>query len=99
MRMTRAALRAQAQDDPHLIHEDADADAETLQEPVDPSADRDASRPALKDITYENHPTTDDVFTDGQIASMKKAKSNKKTRQTKQEKAETEPGQERELEE
>lgn len=86
MRMTRAALRAQAQDEPQLVHEDADA--ESLQEPEDPNTNQDVSRPALKDITYENHPNADDVFTDVQPAPLKKAKSKKKEKQGEKERTE-----------
>ena len=84
MRVTRAALRAQAQDDPaQLIHEDADA--HVPQDALDPDADQDVSRPVLKDITHENHPLPEDPFREDPIAPMKKAKTKRKGRQDKKE--------------
>lgn len=73
--MTRAALRAQAQDEVQLIHEDADA--EGAPESPNPCADQDVSRPALKDITHENYPTTDDLPTDEQTAAKQNAENKK----------------------
>ncbi|KEF57710.1 uncharacterized protein A1O9_05628 [Exophiala aquamarina CBS 119918] len=92
-RITRAALKAQAQDQGQdelqaqpLIHEDSDADAEVpvLRHPeTSLNTNQDpASRPALKDITHENQPTSDDVFTDEPIVSVKKTKSKRKGTQT-----------------
>lgn len=76
MRMTRAALRAQAQDDPQLIHEDPDADS--FHSTPDSDANRDPDRPPLKDITADaNPPTTDDPFVDEENVPVKKAKSKK----------------------
>jgi hypothetical protein len=94
-RITRAALRAQAQGQGQdelqvqpLIHEDSDADAEVLvlQDPetsLDTNQDP-ASRPALKDITQENQPTSDDVFTDEPVVPVKKAKGKRKGKQLKE---------------
>lgn len=52
MRMTRAALRAQAQEENNFIHEDGDS--VHIQE--DAGATLDTDRPALKDITDDNYP-------------------------------------------
>lgn len=83
MRTTRAALRAQAHslDDTQLqfIHEDSDASS--LRE--DPGANQDVPRPVLKDITTENHPTTDDNIATEDTAPLKRAKSKRKGKQTK----------------
>ncbi|EXJ59438.1 uncharacterized protein A1O5_12063 [Cladophialophora psammophila CBS 110553] len=95
MRMTRAALRAQAQEEPQLIYEDADANNNSLQDDcADANANQDLVRPPLKDITTEiNPPTTDNPFADEQTeaAAMQKAKSRKKNRKTKNDKVEDEP--------
>ncbi|KAI1625669.1 hypothetical protein EDD37DRAFT_625282 [Exophiala viscosa] len=56
MRITRAALRAQAQDENNFIHEDCNAD--TI--PEDVGTDIETDRPALKDITNDNYPTAED---------------------------------------
>lgn len=94
-RITRAALRAQAQDQGQdefqaqpLIHEDSDADAEVpvLQDPetsLDTNQDP-TSRPALKDITQGNQPASDDVFTDEPVVPVKKAKGTRKGKQSEQ---------------
>lgn len=69
MRLTRAALRAQAHDEPELnptdIHEDVEGDA-TLKsnrnsEESGGEPDLGLSRPALKDITHENYVNADDA--------------------------------------
>ncbi|OAP55702.1 hypothetical protein AYL99_09854 [Fonsecaea erecta] len=98
MRMTRAALRAQAQEEPHLIYEDADANANNS--PQDDCADADADanqdlvRPPLKDITTEINPwTTDDPFTDDPIEPMQKSKSRRKARKPKHDNAAAESSQ------
>lgn len=93
-RITRAALKAQAQDQGQdelqaqpLIHEDSDADAEVpvLQSPeTSLNTNQDSAiRPALKDITHENQPTSDDVFTDEPVVPVKKAKGKRKGKQVK----------------
>ncbi|KIX04118.1 uncharacterized protein Z518_07671 [Rhinocladiella mackenziei CBS 650.93] len=97
MRMTRAALRAQAQDEPHLIHEDANA--ESVQGAADPSTNQDLSRPALEDITYKNHPTANDVAEDERTAPIEKSKSTRKGKQTKKGGTEELSGREEEVEE
>ncbi|EXJ82534.1 hypothetical protein A1O3_06347 [Capronia epimyces CBS 606.96] len=70
MRMTRAALRAQAHDDtdtelhPTIIHEDGDADALQNSNSEDSDGanhDPYSSRPVLKDITHDNYTITEDV--------------------------------------
>src|ERR1700710_1727115 len=76
MRMTRAALRAQAHEDPQFIHEDADADS--FQTSPESDATLDLERRPLKDITTETNPSTsEDPFTDEQSAPMKEVKSTK----------------------
>ncbi|OQU96186.1 hypothetical protein CLAIMM_02299 [Cladophialophora immunda] len=80
MRMTRAALRAQAQEEPQLIYEDSDANANnSLQDDcADANANQDLVRPPLKDITTEINPsTTEDPFADEEHEPMQKAKSRK----------------------
>ncbi|KIV83768.1 hypothetical protein PV11_05763 [Exophiala sideris] len=56
MRMTRAALRAQAQDENNFIHEDYEAD--TTRE--DAGTIIESDRPALKDITNDKYPSAED---------------------------------------
>ncbi|OAG39039.1 hypothetical protein AYO21_06759 [Fonsecaea monophora] len=95
MRMTRAALRAQAQEEAQLIYEDADANANnSLQDDcADANADQDLVRPPLKDITTEINPsTTEDPFTDEQAEPMLKAKSRRKGRKTKDDEVGEESG-------
>ncbi|KIW87026.1 uncharacterized protein Z519_12323 [Cladophialophora bantiana CBS 173.52] len=103
MRMTRAALRAQAQEEPQLIYEDADANNNSLQDDgADANANQDLVRPPLKDITTEiNPPTTDDPFTDEQTEAtvMQKVKSRKKCRKAKNDKVENESSKGGELDE
>ncbi|KIX97482.1 uncharacterized protein Z520_06934 [Fonsecaea multimorphosa CBS 102226] len=98
MRMTRAALRAQAQEEPQLIYEDADANSNnSLQDDCADAADanQDPDRPPLKDITTEINPsTTEDPFTDEQTEPMQKAKSRKKGQRTKHDKAQSDEPQE-----
>lgn len=96
-RITRAALKAQAQDqgqddlESHqFIHEDSDADPEVpplhhSETSLDTSQDLSADgRAALADITLGNQSTSDDVFTDDNIAPVKKAKSKRKGKQQKE---------------
>ena len=74
MRMTRAALRAQAPEDAQFIHEDADADS--FHTSPDSDATLDLERRPLEDITTETNPSTsEDPFTNDRAAPMKKAKS------------------------
>jgi hypothetical protein len=85
--VTRAALRAQVQEDPQsqLIHEDADADSFHIS-PDSNANEEDLSRPPLKDITTDtNPPSHEDPFADESGASIKKAQGKKKGRQTKKE--------------
>ncbi|ETI19514.1 hypothetical protein G647_09348 [Cladophialophora carrionii CBS 160.54] len=87
MRVTRAALRAQVQEEPQaqLIHEDADADSFHTSADSNANAE-DLSRQPLKDITTEtNPPGHEDPFTDESTLSLKKAKGKKKSRQPKKE--------------
>ncbi|KIW63180.1 hypothetical protein PV04_10046 [Phialophora macrospora] len=84
MRMTRAALRAQVQEEPQsqLIHEDADADSFHIS-PDSNANEENLSRPPLKDITTDaNPPSHEDPFADESGVSVKKA-TGKKGRQTK----------------
>ncbi|OCT46176.1 hypothetical protein CLCR_01136 [Cladophialophora carrionii] len=87
MRVTRAALRAQVQEEPQaqLIHEDADADSFHTSADSNANAE-DLSRQPLKDITTEtNPPGHEDPCTDESTLSLKKAKGKKKSRQPKKE--------------
>jgi hypothetical protein len=70
MRMTRAALRAQASHESLAIHEDADATEETRNSPYD------VSRPVLKDITEENTTISETVpEKDGFVKETQASKS------------------------
>ena len=72
MRMTRAALRAQAHEDPQAIFEDMDADS------FHTDANQDLDRPPLKDISTETNPAiNNDPFIDEEMAPAKKAKGKK----------------------
>jgi hypothetical protein len=87
MRMTRAALRAQAQDESEqFIHEDADA--ESFHASPDSSGATTDERAPLKDITTETNPATnDDPFADAE-APVKKAKGKKKDKLAKKDQIE-----------
>ena len=75
--MTRAALRAQAQDDPDAISIHEDDITDTPQE--NSLQEEDASRPVLKDITDDNHSTTTDEVTElKQSTRVKKPETGKK---------------------
>jgi hypothetical protein len=99
MRVTRAALRAQAHDDSQtqLIHEDADADMLTS----DPSANLDDSRPVLKDITDENYPVAEEIDLDEQkgapLNEPKSKRSGKRSKKGEEDHTEGQAGQEQEL--
>ena len=87
MRTTRAAMRAQAQDEFQLIHEDAEADS--FHTPPDNDANQDINRPPLKDITIEtNPPTNEDPFTEESTTMQNKSK--RKGKSAKKDKSEVE---------
>ncbi|KIV98008.1 hypothetical protein PV10_01702 [Exophiala mesophila] len=74
MRMTRAALRAQALDDSYQIHQDADS-SDLGPQPETPNKQPSQgllNRTVLKDITQEINSTVDDVFAQEPLASAKK---------------------------
>ncbi|KAL6247474.1 hypothetical protein RBB50_005820 [Rhinocladiella similis] len=79
MRMTRAALRAQAHDETQPIHEDPDADTSRRES----SEIDEAERPALKDITAENYPTAEDHPVVEGSAPLKQSKTKRKVKQNK----------------
>ena len=85
MRLTRAAIRAQAQDEPDAISIHEDTDADTSKDQI--TQDEDASRPILKDITEDNYSTTTDEAAElKQSVRGKNSKaSKKKGKQTKDE--------------
>ncbi|KAJ9605369.1 hypothetical protein H2200_010026 [Cladophialophora chaetospira] len=90
MRVTRAAVRAQAHDNPQLIHEDADADS--FHTSTESDANQDLSRTPLKDITTEANPAVnEDPFADEAAAPTKKAKGKKKGKLAKKGSLEEEP--------
>lgn len=78
MRMTRAALRAQALDDPYHIHQDADlSDFGPQPETPDKQASQGLlTRTVLKDITHEVNSTIDDIFAQEPLTSAKKPQPN-----------------------
>lgn len=82
MRMTRAALRAQAHDETQLIHEDTDADTSR----DDSGTIHETERPALKDITDENYPTADDSLAIEEHPPLSRVKSKGEGKQTKKDK-------------
>ena len=82
MRMTRAALRAQAHDETQLIHEDTDADTSR----DDSGTIHETERPALKDITDENYPTADDNLAIEEHPPLSRVKSKGEGKQTKKDK-------------
>ncbi|KIW41302.1 uncharacterized protein PV06_06874 [Exophiala oligosperma] len=85
MRMTRAALRAQAHDETQPIHEDTDADTSRHES----SEIHETDRPALKDITAENYPVAEEsVVAEEESAPLKQSKGKKKGKQTKKDKNE-----------
>ena len=72
MRMTRAALRAYAQDEDAIsIHEDKDADAPQ----VETTEDEGPPRSVLKDITEDNYSTTTD-----EVSELKQSTQGRKPR-------------------
>lgn len=72
MRMTRAALRAYAEDEDAIsIHEDKDADAPQ----TETTEDEGPPRPVLKDITEDNYSTTTD-----EVSELKQSTRGKKPR-------------------
>jgi hypothetical protein len=75
MRLTRAAMRAQAQDetDAISIHEDIDASPQTSSPELD-----DNMRPVLRDITEDNTTTADEVAELKQSTRSRKPKASKK---------------------
>ncbi|KAJ9501014.1 hypothetical protein H2202_003572 [Exophiala xenobiotica] len=86
MRITRAALRAQAHDETPLIHEDTDADTSRDES----GTIHETERPALKDITDENYPTTEDNFAIEEQIPLSRVKSRGEQKQTKKDKTEDE---------
>ncbi|KIW14692.1 hypothetical protein PV08_07476 [Exophiala spinifera] len=88
MRITRAALRAQAHDEFQSIHEDPDAGTSRNQD--ESSEVHETDRPALKDITAENYPTAEDAPGVEESAPLKRSKSKKKGKQNKKDKNEEE---------
>ena len=85
MRLTRAAIRAQAQDEPDAISIHEDTDADTSKDQI--TQEEDASRPILKDITEDNYSTTTDEAAElKQSVRGKQSEGNKKKgKQTKTE--------------
>ncbi|KAK4937493.1 hypothetical protein LTR10_021864 [Elasticomyces elasticus] len=77
MRMTRAALRAQAQDENNFIHEDYEAD--TTRE--DAGTIIESDRPALKDITNDNYPSAEDNPSPEEESVVALAKNKRKEEQ------------------
>ena len=77
MRMTRAALRAYAQDEDAMsIHEDKDADTDAPQ--TETSEENGPPRPVLRDITEDNHSTTTD-----EVSELQQSTQGKKPRTVK----------------
>lgn len=94
MRMTRAALRAQTNEGPQLIHEDD----QVSQDESDQTSNDEPARTALRDITDQNYPNAGDEMDAEAPVSEKKTRSRKTGKAMKQEHLEQEDVKEQEPE-